>query len=392
MAIIVIAFAIFETWLITKLSGRIQELSKYIQEKIGVTNEILLDIVKMTKFIRIFSINKFIQKKYNEATTDVVNESVKRNNHILVIEGISELLNAVNLVGILCLGIWMYFMQVVDLGSVMAFLVLQDGITYMFQNLGGVIPDIHQGAASIERLLDLLDYPMEQDSKGTQSPPLNNEVTIRGKNLNFQYNEENGKVLDQVNFTLFPHSVTTITGKSGSGKSTFVKLLMGFYQPDSGDIIVNGIPYSQMQLQDIRDLYAYVGQNVYLFYDTIEENIRCGNQDATFEEVVAAAKLAQAHDFIEEKEQGYATLIREHGANFSGGQKQRIAIARAILRNAPVIIWDEATSAIDDKTEELIHKYLNDQKMKGKTVIVVAHKNSILSISDYELRLENGKF
>lgn len=105
--------------------------------------------------------------------------------------------------------------------------------------------------------------------------------------------------------------------------------------------------------------------------------------------MVAAAKLAQAHDFIEEKEDGYATLIREHGANFSGGQKQRIAIARAILRNAPVIIWDEATSAIDDKTEELIHKYLSEQKMKGKTVVVVAHKNSILSISDYELRLAN---
>lgn len=391
MAIVVIAFAIFETWLITKLSGRIQELSKYIQEKIGVTNEILLDIVKMTKFIRIFSIHKFIQKKYSEATTEVVNESVKRNNHILVIEGLSELLNAVNVVGILCFGIWMYFMQVVDLGSVMAFLVLQDGITYMFQNLGGVIPDIHQGTASIERLLGLLDYPMEKDADGPLQP-LNNEVTISGKNLNFQYNEENGKVLDQVDFSLSPHCITTITGKSGSGKSTFVKLLMRFYEPDSGDIMVNDMPYSQIRLQDIRNLYAYVGQDVYLFYDTIEENIRCGNQDATFEEVVAAAKLAQAHDFIEEKEQGYATLIREHGANFSGGQKQRIAIARSILRNAPVIIWDEATSAIDDKTEELIHEYLNEQKMKGKTVIVVAHKNSILSISDYELRLANGRF
>lgn len=97
-------------------------------------------------------------------------------------------------VGVLCFGIWMYFLEVVDLGPVMAFLVLQDGITYMFQNLGGVIPDVHQGVASIERLLDLLDYPMEQDWKGTKSQPLNNEVTISGKNLSFQYNEENGKV------------------------------------------------------------------------------------------------------------------------------------------------------------------------------------------------------
>lgn len=259
MAIVVIAFAIFETWLITRLSGRIQDLSRYIQEKIGVTHEILLDIKKMSKFIRIFSINRLIQKKYNEATADVVNESIKRNNHILVIEGISELLNAVNVVGILCFGIWMYFLQVVDLGSVMAFLVLQDGITYMFQNLGGVIPEIHQGAASIERLLDLLDYPMEQDSKAIKFQPLSDEVTISGKNLSFQYNEENGKVLDQIDFTVFPHSVTAITGKSGSGKSTFVKLLMGFYEPDFGDIMVNGMPYSQMQLQDIRNLYAYVG-------------------------------------------------------------------------------------------------------------------------------------
>lgn len=392
MAIIVIAFAIFETWLITKLSARIQELSKYIQEKISITNEILLDIIKMMKFIRIFSVNKLIQKKYSEATTDVVNESVKRNNHILIIEGVSELLNAVNVVGILSIGIWMYFMQVIDLGSVMAFLVLQDGITYMFQNLGGVIPDVQQRVASIERLLDLLDYPMEKDVENINQRTRNNEVTISGKNLSFQYKDENGKILDKAAFTVSPYSVTAITGKSGSGKSTFVKLLMGFYEPDFGNIMVNGTPYSQMQLQDIRNLYAYVGQNVYLFYDTIEENIRCGNQDATFEQVVAAAKLAQAHDFIEEKENGYATLIREHGANFSGGQKQRIAIARAILRNTPVIIWDEATSAIDGKTEELIHKYLSEQKRKGKTVIVVAHKDSILSISDYELRLVDGRF
>lgn len=233
---------------------------------------------------------------------------------------------------------------------------------------------------------------MEENAKDMKHNSLINEVTISGENLSFQYNEANGKVLDQVDFAISPHSITTITGKSGSGKSTFVKLLMRFYEPDSGAILVNGTSYSQMQLQDIRNLYAYVGQNVYLFYDTIEENIRCGNQDATFEEVVAAAKLAQAHDYIEEKEEGYATLIREHGANFSGGQKQRIAIARVILRNAPVIIWDEATSAVDDKNEDLIHKYLSVQKMNGKTVVVVAHKNSILSISDYELRLAGGRF
>ncbi len=391
MAVIVIVFAMFETWLITKLSSKIEELSRFIQEKIGVTNEILLDIVKMTKFIRIFSINKFIQKKYQEATTDVVIETVKRNHRMLVIEGISELLHAVNVVGILCLGIWMYFMQIIDLGSVMAFLVLQDGITYMFQNLGGFIPEVHQGVASMERFLDLLDAPME-DTQNINLQPLKGGVSISGENLSFQYCAENGKVLDQADFTIPPHSVTAITGKSGSGKSTLVKLLMRFYEPDSGDLLVNGMPYSQMRLQEIRNLYSYVGQDVYLFYDTIEENIRCGNQKASFEEVVAAAKLAQAHDFIEEKEEGYATLIREHGANLSGGQKQRIAIARAILRNAPVLIWDEATSAVDAKNEDFIHKYLSEQKKNGKTVIVVAHKNSILSISDYELKLADGKF
>lgn len=177
MAVIVIAFAMFETWLITKLSGKMEELSRCIQEKISLTNEILLDIAKMTKLIRVFSIHKLIQKKYKEATADVVSESIKRNGHMLVIEGVSELLNAVNVVGILCLGILMYFMQIIDLGSVMAFLVLQDGITYMFQNLGGFIPDIHQGVASIERLLDLLDYPMEEDAKDIKPHPLNSGVT-----------------------------------------------------------------------------------------------------------------------------------------------------------------------------------------------------------------------
>ena len=283
----------------------------------------------------------------------------------------------------------MYFLNYTDLGSVMAFLILQDGVTYMSLNLREFFGQIQQSRVNIQRVFEMLDQDIESDlASAVEEIDLIPNDLIKCENVTFQYDVQQTMALNNISCQIPSEKVTVIIGRSGIGKSTLVKLLLGFYRLHAGKIYIGDNEYSNLKLKSIRDHYSYVPQSAHLFYDSIENNIRCGNEDVSFDEVVATAKFAKAHNFIMGKPDGYQTMVQEHGTNFSGGEKQRIAIARAILKNAPVIILDEATSAIDSKNESYIHNYMKSQAENGKTILVIAHRESALRFSEHTIRIE----
>ena len=226
----------------------------------------------------------------------------------------------------------------------------------------------------------------EVEENDNESIKLQNDDIIV-KDLSFKYQTSESNALNSINLTIPKGKITVLYGESGGGKSTLIKILLALYPVQTGNINIGEINYTQINNIGIRDFYAYVEQSTYLFYDTVEANIRCNNETVTLDEVMEAAKLAQAHDFIMQKPEGYQTMVQEHGSNFSGGEKQRIAIARAILKNASVVIFDEATNAVDMKNESYIYDYIREISKQGKTILIVAHRDNARLFADNEICL-----
>ncbi len=388
LSLVIIFLAAIETYAMAKISVKMRVNTEIIREETGKANELFFDLLKNLRFIRMSSISSILLGKYRDINKDIVDVSIKRNKTILKMNAVSDFFEAFNLIGVLSVGIIMYFNDFIDLGSVFAFLILQDGVTYMTFYLRDTLGWLQQHLVSIRRVFDILDREVERNSVSTdRSIDIIPDGLIICNNLTFTYKDRQEKVLDDLSCRIPPGKVTVITGPSGEGKSTLVKLLLGLYRQEAGSIRIGDFDYSRLTLESIRDYFSYVPQSAHLFYDTIENNIRCGNETASIDEVIQAAKLAEAHEFIMEKPDAYQTLVQEHGTNFSGGEKQRIAIARAILKNTPVIILDEATSAVDSNTESRIHDYLRIQADKGKTVVIITHRESALRISDNTINI-----
>ena len=196
-------------------------------------------------------------------------------------------------------------------------------------------------------------------------------------------------MLHQISFDAVPGGMTAIVGPSGSGKSTVARLIASFWEADGGEVQIGGVDARRLPLKQVMDMVAYVSQDNFLFHLPVKENIRMGKPDASDEEIIAAAKQASCHDFITALPQGYDTLAGEGGGNLSGGERQRIAIARAILKNSPVVILDEATAFTDPENEAVIQKSIN-HLVRGKTLIVIAHRLSTIVAADKILVMNNG--
>lgn len=242
---------------------------------------------------------------------------------------------------------------------------------------------LQMAAVSGERILNLLDTkPMSGNCE------LNNHSNIEIKNLSFSYKDS--KVIDDVTLDINENELTAFVGYSGSGKSTLIKLISRFYDPDNGFIKIGGVDLITVDPSNLMDKFSVVFQDVYLFKDTIYNNIKFGNENASKNEVINAAKMAGAYDFIVKKECGFETMIGQGGTTLSGGEKQRISIARAILKNAPIILLDEATSSLDSENELVIQKAISNL-IKNKTVVVVAHKLRCVMRANNIVVLKNGK-
>ncbi|HCZ8312753.1 TPA: ABC transporter ATP-binding protein [Staphylococcus aureus] len=259
-----------------------------------------------------------------------------------------------------------------------------------------VIFDSVENINSAAHVLEIIDMTLEDIEKIKSAPELDKkgkDLTIENddiafENVNFSYDDK--QVIKNVSFDIAANTSTAIVGPSGSGKSTLCHLLLRFYDVNDGFIRIGGIDIKDLKLSSLMSQISAVFQKVYLFNDTIENNILFGNPDATEEEVIRAAKQACCHDFIMKLPDGYKTVLHEKGNNLSGGEKQRISIARAILKDAPIIILDEATASIDPENEQLIQTAINELS-KGKTVITIAHKLETIKNADQIIVLNEGE-
>jgi ATP-binding cassette subfamily B protein len=245
--------------------------------------------------------------------------------------------------------------------------------------------------ASTNRVMSLLDTPMRIRSGGRALPTGDVRGSIDIEDLTFAYGDEaDTPVLTDISLSIPAGETLGIVGSTGSGKSTLVKLLLRLYHVREGRIALDGIPIEEIRLEDLRASMGLVSQDVFLFHGTVRENIVYGSWDATDEQIEEAARLAEAHDFILGLPRGYDTVVGERGQKLSGGQRQRIAIARAILKDPPVLILDEATSAVDNETEAAIQRSL-ERISRDRTTVAIAHRLSTIRNADRICVLERGK-
>ena len=290
-----------------------------------------------------------------------------------------------NLIVILPVGAWLYISGSLPMPTLILFLILGIGFSEPLMKLTVFSSQFMQNMEGMERINGILtEEPLlEPDAERI---PSNFDIKFQG--VHFGYGKR--EVLDDINFTVPENTVTALVGPSGAGKTTIARLIPRFWDVNTGDISIGGINVKDMKTERLMSLVATVFQDVTLFNDTIFENIRMGKEDASEGDVIASAKMAHCHEFIEALPAGYQTSIGEGGAKLSGGEKQRISIARAILKDAPIIILDEATAFVDPENEELIQEAIA-KLARGKTLIIIAHRLSTITSSNQIIVLNEGK-
>jgi len=277
-----------------------------------------------------------------------------------------------------------------SIGELLTFNALLAYFLEPIENLINLQPQIQTALVAADRLGEILDLEIEKSKNEDKKI---NPASLRGDidfvNVTFRYGTRQ-KVLDDITLHICSGEKIALVGESGSGKTTLVKLLMSFYQPEKGDILINGYNIKDINLEVLRCKIAYISQNAFFFNGTIRENLTLGVDSVSFEEIIEACKKSQIHDFINSLPLRYETTIEENGANLSGGQKQRLAIARAILKKPDILIMDEATSNLDSTTEKTIHDMIYEFS-KDITTIIIAHRLSTIMRSDTIYVMDKGK-
>ena len=292
-------------------------------------------------------------------------------------------------IAILLIGGFQVWNKTLNVGTYSFLVFITQRLLWPLTTLGHVLDDFQRSLASINRVIDLIDTPIEikDGTKKIDLKTINGEISFR--NIFFNYLGRKSTI-SGINFKVPAKTTIGIVGLTGSGKSTLIKLLLRIYDINKGTISIDGISIKDIKLKELRKCISLVSQETYLFHGTVKENISYGSNNASFEDIVKASKIAEAHKFIEQLPDGYKTIVGERGQRLSGGQRQRIALARAVLKDAPILILDEATASVDNETEVLIQKSLN-KISKERTTIVIAHRLSTVKNADNIIVLDKGK-
>ena len=376
--------------LITIVSKIFRKLSKNLQDSMGELTATTEQMLKGHKVVLSFGGQLVEEERFNKVSNNMRRKGMKMVTADSISDPVVQIIASLALAAVLFLATTPLIAE--DNLSAGSFTVVFSSMLAMMRplkSLTNVNSQFQRGMAACQTLFAILDLEPEKDNGTYQAEPAKGELEF--KNVSFAYQGKDELALNNISFSVPAGKTVALVGRSGSGKSTIANLVTRFYDIDQGEILLDGVNIQDYRLSNLRENCAVVSQQVHLFNDTIANNIAYAAQDKySREEIIAAAKAAYALEFIEKLPQGFDTVIGENGASLSGGQRQRLAIARALLRNSPVLILDEATSALDTESERAIQSALDELK-KDCTVIVIAHRLSTIENADEILVIDHGE-
>lgn len=373
--------------LVNSTSKKFRKQSRKIQTAMGDVTHVTSETITGYRVVRSFGGETYESKRFHKASENNRLRGLKMVRTGAVFTPMLQLATYSAMAGVMFLVLFMRGDATV--GDLVAYITAAGLLPKPIRQLSEVSANIQKGIAAAESIFEQLDEEPEQDTGTIERDRVSGRIDV--KNLSFRYPGTDQQVLQDINFSVESGQMVALVGRSGSGKSTLANLIPRFYNHEHGQILIDGIAVEAYRLRNLRQHIALVTQNVTLFNDTVANNIAYGDlAGAPREAIIAAAEAAFARDFIEQLPAGFDTLVGENGVLLSGGQRQRLAIARALLRDAPILILDEATSALDTESERHIQAAL-DSVMEGRTALVIAHRLSTIEKADIIMVMDEGR-
>ena len=387
LTLIFLAIAPVIAVMVTYVSKRLRRLGKNIQNSVGDMTHVTSELVTGHRITRSYGGQEYERQRFFKSSKHNRNHSLKLATTMAIHNPLMQFIIALALSGLMYLAL--FFMKHVSAGSFVGYLTAAFLLPRPIRQLSDANGAIQKGIVAAESIFVVLDEKVENNEGDRVCQQINGKLEF--KNLSFAYKKEAGNVLNDVSFQIQPGQTVALVGPSGGGKSSIVNLLSRFYDFQQGQILLDDIDIKQYELSSLRQQIALVTQDITLFNDTVANNIAYGElSSATREQIVKAAQDAYAVEFIEKLVNGFDTNIGEQGISLSGGQKQRLALARALLKNAPILILDEATSALDVNSEKWIQAAL-ETVMKNRTTLVIAHRLSTIMNADLIIVIDQGR-
>jgi ATP-binding cassette, subfamily B, bacterial MsbA len=384
-----IAFVVFPASVlpVMKMGKKIRKVTKKGQVKIGLLLALLQETIQGTRIVKAFGMERYEQERFVHESERLFKLGLRATRLRAVVTPAMELLSAFAIGGVVWYGGYSVIGGTRTQGQFMAFLTAMFLMYQPFKKLASANATIQQGAAAADRVFELFDAQsdVQERSHALPAPRFSREIVFH--DVSFGYGHK--PVLRNINLKIGAGEMVALVGVSGVGKSTLADLIPRFYDATSGKITLDGMDIRDLKLESLRSQIGIVTQQTFLFNDTVKNNIAYGDRSKGMDHIIAAAKAAYAHDFITALPHGYDTMIGEMGLKLSGGERQRLAIARALLKNPPILILDEATSSLDSESERLVQDAL-ERLMVGRTAVVIAHRLSTIHKADRIVVLVNG--
>lgn len=377
--------------LIKKIGASLRRRSNRVQEKIADITSVLQETISGIKVVKAFSMEKYEDSKFRQFSLTHFRAVVKQIRMQRLSSPLSETLGVWIMAGVIFYGgILVYQGNSLSSEDFMRFLIILFAVLEPLKSLGELNNNAQIAMASGKRIFKVLDEPIEIVERPDPVEKKTFNRIIEYRDVSFRYKSKGELVVKDINFEVKKNQKVAFVGSSGAGKTTIVNLLSRFYDVTSGGIYIDGTDIRDLKLSDLRGLMGIVTQEVILFNDTVANNIAYGLEKYSMDDIESAAKMANAYDFIKEMPEGFETIIGERGMLLSGGQRQRISIARAVLKNPPILIFDEATSSLDSESEALIQEAI-ENLMKERTVFIIAHRLSSIVNSDLIIVMHDGR-
>jgi ABC-type bacteriocin/lantibiotic exporter with double-glycine peptidase domain len=365
-------------------------MSREIFNASNEENSYLIESLNGVRTIKSMSVEKSVRWNWEERLNKEIKQSYRGQIMGIKLQIVSSIINTISSTAMIWVGASLVISGEFTIGQLFAFQMISGNVISPFQRLVGLWNHLQELGIAIERLCDVIEAKPEEDRESSRQTIGKLQGYVKFENVTFRYNKDaEQNILENINFEIKPGQTIALVGRSGSGKTTLSKLILGLYVPTSGKISIDGKDLSTISLHSLRSQVGVVDQDTFLFSGTVKNNITLAKPGAKQAELERAAEMAGAHDFISKMPMGYETEIGEGGGMLSGGQRQRIAIARALLSNPRLLIFDEATSSLDTESERIIQTNL-EKIRRNRSTIIIAHRLSTVQNADLILVLDKG--